>query len=103
MVLSAYNTAGPQGEGAEAPSGLARAFIYAGARAFLVAHWAVGFGRRRQTHHTGHCRIEGAPEIGRDEASRISMKELIEKGDFAEAHPREWARFVIVGEAAASR
>ena len=43
------------------------------------------------------------PEIGRDEASRISMKELIEKGDFAEAHPREWARFVIVGEAAASR
>ena len=58
VVLSARNTAGPQGEGAEAPSGLARAFIYAGARALLVAHWAVGFGRRRQAHRTGLCRIE---------------------------------------------
>jgi hypothetical protein len=26
------------------------------------------------------------------------MKELIEKGNLAEAHPRQWAPFVIVGE-----
>jgi hypothetical protein len=31
------------------------------------------------------------------------MKELIEKGDLAEAHPREWAPFVIVGEGAAAK
>jgi hypothetical protein len=31
------------------------------------------------------------------------MKELIEDGDLAEAHPRQWAPFVIVGEGAASR
>jgi hypothetical protein len=31
------------------------------------------------------------------------MKELIEKGDRAEAHPTEWAPFFIVGEGAASR
>jgi hypothetical protein len=35
VVLSACNTAGPQDEGAEALSGLARAFFYAGARALF--------------------------------------------------------------------
>jgi hypothetical protein len=29
------------------------------------------------------------------------MKELIEKGDLAEAHPTKWAPFVIVGEGGA--
>ena len=41
VVLSACNTAAGGGEGAEALSGLARAFFYAGARALLVSHWAV--------------------------------------------------------------
>ncbi len=41
VVLSACNTAAGEGEGAEALSGLARAFFYAGARALLVSHWAV--------------------------------------------------------------
>jgi CHAT domain-containing protein len=29
------------------------------------------------------------------------MKELIEKGDLADAHPAFWAPFVVVGEGAA--
>jgi hypothetical protein len=29
------------------------------------------------------------------------MKELIEKGNLAEAHPSQWAPFVVVGEGAA--
>jgi CHAT domain-containing protein len=43
VILSACNTAGGagQGEAAEALSGLARVFFYAGARALLVSHWAV--------------------------------------------------------------
>jgi hypothetical protein len=41
VVLSACNTAAGSAEGAEALSGLARAFFYAGARALLVSHWAV--------------------------------------------------------------
>ena len=40
VVLSACNTAGAQSESAEALSGIARAFFYAGARALLVSHWA---------------------------------------------------------------
>src|SRR4026207_2543449 len=41
VVLSACNAAAGGSEGAEALSGLARAFFYAGARALLVSHWAV--------------------------------------------------------------
>src|SRR5262249_12996060 len=43
VVLSACNTAAGESDkpGAEALSGLARAFFYAGARALLVSHWAV--------------------------------------------------------------
>jgi len=40
-VLSASNTAAGDKPGAEALSGLARAFFYAGARALPVSHWAV--------------------------------------------------------------
>jgi len=41
VILSACNTAADGAEGAEALSGLARAFIYAQARALLVSHWEV--------------------------------------------------------------
>jgi CHAT domain-containing protein len=40
-VLSACNTMAGDKPGAEALSGLARAFFYAGARALLVTHWSV--------------------------------------------------------------
>ena len=41
VVLSACNTASAQGAGAEAVSGLGRAFFYAGTRALLVSNWPV--------------------------------------------------------------
>ena len=41
VVLSACNTIAGDKPGAEALSGLARAFFYAGARALLVSHWTV--------------------------------------------------------------
>jgi CHAT domain-containing protein len=41
VVLSACNTAAADKPGAQALSGLARAFFYAGARALLVSHWSV--------------------------------------------------------------
>ena len=41
IVLSACNTGAGQGAGAEALSGLGRAFFYAGARALLVSNWPV--------------------------------------------------------------
>jgi len=41
VVMSACNTAAGASKSAQALSGLARAFFYAGARALLVSHWAV--------------------------------------------------------------
>ena len=41
VILSACNTAAGGAAGAEALSGLARAFFYAGARSLLVSHWEV--------------------------------------------------------------
>ena len=51
VVLSACNTIAGDKPGAEALSGLARAFFYAGARALLVSHWSVDFERRDAAHH----------------------------------------------------
>jgi CHAT domain-containing protein len=42
VLLSACNTAAPDGTpGASGLSGLAKAFVYFGARALLVSHWEV--------------------------------------------------------------
>ena len=50
VVLSACNTAAGNKPGAEALSGLARAFFYAGARALRVAHWRAASCHARLFH-----------------------------------------------------
>jgi CHAT domain-containing protein len=42
------------------------------------------------------------PELGHAEALRRSMLALIDKGTPHEAHPANWAPFVLVGEGAAT-
>jgi CHAT domain-containing protein len=101
VVLSACNTAGAQGENAEALSGMARAFFYAGARALLVSHWEVGSDAAVKLTTGAFAELKAHPEIGRAEAMRISMRDLIDKGSLPEAHPSQWAPFVVVGEGAA--
>ena len=98
VILSACNTAGGAGENAEALSGMARAFFYAGARALLVSHWEVGSDAAVKLTTRAFAELKSNPGIGRAEAFRISMRELIEKGSPAEAHPSTWAPFVVVGE-----
>jgi CHAT domain-containing protein/tetratricopeptide (TPR) repeat protein len=103
VILSACNTAGAQSENVEALSGMARAFFYAGARALLVSHWEVGSDAAVKLTTRAFDELKAHPKIGRAEAFRRSMKELIERGSLAEAHPSQWAPFVVVGEGAASR
>ena len=62
VVMSACNTAGGSAEGAEALSGLARAFFYAGARALLVSHWPVELRGRRRHHNRLRKCDEGESE-----------------------------------------
>ncbi|WP_072389417.1 CHAT domain-containing tetratricopeptide repeat protein [Hyphomicrobium sp. CS1BSMeth3] len=103
VILSACNTAGPAGENAEALSGLARAFFYAGARTLLVSHWAVGSQTavRLTTRAFEEMKANElkAKPIGRAESFRLSMRELIRNGSSPiDPHPMKWSPFVVVGE-----
>ena len=103
VILSACNTAAGGAEGAEALSGLARAFFYAGARALLVSHWAVDSDATVKLITGAVSRMAADKSVGRAEAMRQSMLALIDKGKPNEAHPSYWAPFVVVGEGAAAK
>ena len=103
VVLSACNTAAGGAESAEALSGLARAFIYAGARALLVSHWAVYSKATQKLVTTALDEMARDAKAGRAEALRRAMLTLIDKGTPEETHPAFWAPFVVVGEGAVPR
>jgi CHAT domain-containing protein len=108
VVLSACNTGASEGKGAEAVSGLGRAFFYAGSRALLVSMWPV------ETTSAGKLTTElfryqrENPKFSRAQALRQSMLQLIGSPgliDYASgkivasyAHPIFWAPFIIVGD-----
>lgn len=94
VVLSACNTASGSDSGADALSGLARAFFYAGARGLLVSHWAVNSRAAVLLTTRTFQRLAADRKIGRAEAFRRTMLELIDDG----APPSHWAPFVVVGE-----
>jgi CHAT domain-containing protein len=97
VVMSACNTAAGASKSAQALSGLARAFFYAGARALLVSHWAVN-SRAAVAITTGAFDAQSAdPTIGRAEALRRSIRALIASGG-VNAHPAVWAPFILVGD-----
>ena len=103
VILSACNTAAGGAQGAEALSGLARAFFYSGARSLLVSHWEVASDSTVRLITKAVAELKSNPEIGRAEALRRSMLSMIETGKDYEAHPGFWAPFVLVGEGGASR
>ena len=102
VVLSACNTAAGDKPGAEALSGLARAFFYAGARALLVSHWAVDSEATTRLTTTTFDILQGEPKLGRAEALRRAMLAYMNDAtDPLSAYPALWAPFVVVGEGAA--
>ena len=102
VVLSACNTAAGEEAGAEALSGLARAFFYAGARALLVSHWPVqSYAATMLTSRT-FAEMRKFREAGRAEAFRRAMLALIgEESRPWTAHPSVWAPFTVIGAGAA--
>ena len=103
VILSACNTAAGGTKGAEALSGLARAFIYAQARALLVSHWAVNSQATVKLITGALSRIAADKFLSRAEAMRQAMLALIDGNNQIEAHPSYWAPFIVVGEGAAVR
>ena len=96
VILSACNTAAAERPGAEALSGLSRAFFYAGARSLLVSHWPVDSDAAAVLTTGAVNAMKAEPGIGRAEALRRAEAALIAKsGRFA--HPSVWAPFVLVG------
>ena len=101
VVLSACNTAAEDNPGAEALSGLARAFIYAGARSLLVSHWEVDDEVTATLMTKVFSLIRANPRLSNAEALQKATLAIIDGSSTDEdAHPRLWAPFVVVGEPA---
>jgi CHAT domain-containing protein len=109
LILSACNTAGADGRaGADSLSGLARAFLYAGARALLVSHWRV------RDDVTSVLTVETLrlgrtqPGLTRAQALQEAMRSVRtgKRSDGSAvpgwtpdwAHPMAWAPFVVVSD-----
>jgi len=107
VVLSACNTGAASGAGAEAASGLGRAFFYAGTRAILVTNWSVHSQSAKDLVTDLFRRQAADPTLTRSEGLRQAMLALVDgsgylgadgKTDFSYAHPLFWAPYSIIGD-----
>jgi CHAT domain-containing protein len=102
VVLSACNTIAGDKPGAEALSGLARSFFYAGARALLVSHWAVNSEAATRLSISTFDRMKADPRLGRAEALRQAMLAYLNDASSPRnAYPAFWGPFALIGEGAA--
>jgi len=110
VVLSACNTGAASGEGAEAASGLGRAFFYAGTRAILVTNWSVHSQSAKELVSDLFKRQADDTKLTRAEALRQAMVALMDglgyvgadgKIEFSYGHPLFWAPYSIIGDGGA--
>jgi CHAT domain-containing protein len=102
VVLSACDTAAGEKPGAEALSGLARAFFYAGARALLVSHWRIDSKAATRLTTSTFDIMKSSQTIGRAEALRRAMLAYLgDTSDIWNAYPGFWGSFSLIGEGAA--
>jgi CHAT domain-containing protein len=106
VVLSACNTGAGAQAGAEAASGLGRAFFYAGSRALLVTNWAVESASARDLVSDIFRRQAADPKLSRGEALRQTMMGLLDgpgyvhggKTLYTYGHPMFWAPYSLIGD-----
>ncbi len=101
VVLSACNTAAGSEVDAEALSGLARSFFYAGARSLLVSSWPVYSPAAVDITTRAFATMNEEPTIGRAEALVMAMRDTLANARTEQAaHPSYWGPFFLVGEGA---
>jgi CHAT domain-containing protein len=107
VVLSACNTGSGVVAGAEAASGLGRAFFYAGTRALLLTNWSVHSESARELITDLFKRQADDPALTRGAALQQAMMALVDgpgytgadgKTEFAYAHPLFWAPYSVIGD-----
>lgn len=96
VILSACDTGAGDSENAPTFSGLARAFIAAGARSLLLSHWPV------RDDVAGRLTLETVRAAGKDGSRARALQQaqlalLRDSGVPGSAHPASWAPFVLVG------
>ena len=107
VVLSACNTGAADGSGAEAFSGLGRAFFFAGTRAILLSNWPVHSRATMELMRDLFRRQAEHPGLTRAKALQHAMLGTMDDGEFVDdqgrrvfsyAHPIFWAPFSVVGD-----
>ncbi len=99
VILSACNTASGSDPNAEALTGLAKAFFYAGAESLLVSHWPVYSGSTVALVTEIFERLAARPDLSRAEALRQAMLAFLDPArPHLNPHPAYWAPFSLVGE-----
>src|SRR5262249_48951766 len=105
VVLSACNTMAGDKPGAEALSGLARAFFYAGARSLLVSHWAVDSEAATRLTTATFDLLTTNTDLGRAEALRRAMLAYMDDPSNSlnptrpSGGPSRWSAKALRGEA----
>lgn len=104
VILSACNTASPDGseEGGLGMSGLARSFLFAGARGLLVSHWPVRDDVAPELTVAAVRAMREDPSLSKAEAVQQAMRKVRNdtRADSERdtwAHPGAWAPFSYIG------
>ncbi|MDA9670887.1 CHAT domain-containing protein [Paracoccaceae bacterium] len=96
IVLSACNTAAGDGESDEGLSGLASAFIFAGAKSVMASHWSIESNTTKNLMTSFFHNLKSKQTPNKAEALRLAMQKIASQEQFS--HPIFWAPFVLVGQ-----
>ena len=85
VVLSACNTAAGNGESDEGLSGLASAFIFAGAKSVMASHWSIESNATKNLISNFFYNLKNEQTLNKAEALRLAMQEIASQEQFS--HP----------------
>ena len=94
-----WSVDGPDGGPfADGFSGLARAFLHAGARSLLVSNWSIASEATVELTTGFLSSLRQSPHVRRAEALQTSMLKMLDGDNDLYKHPGFWAPFVVVGD-----